>query len=356
MKKPKQNQQAAYNETLYEIIKICLRIDIIAHTFYKSLSQTAHNQELKDFWLDISNEEKTHIDFWRKTLIFAKDGMLPQIFNEPEEIKKEIQDAAENIRKSLADKNIGKNVISDFMAAFKVEFYGLHPGLAPLFNIMKLVSDEVNPEDMYDKHILKFLNMFSKYSSSKDNDVSVIGEALLRLWKDNRILSQQCYTDELTTLLNRRGFFKIIIPMLELARRNKTMIALMITDIDHFKQINDNFGHQAGDRILAEMHKIFRKTFRASDLVCRYGGDEFIMFCPEIKEGGGKVIAEKLKKAVSKIKMQGAKATLSIGVIETIPDIKNDIENELENFIKKADELLYKVKESGRNNVICKRI
>lgn len=346
----------ASDKTLYEIVKLCLKIDILAHTFYKALSKTAQNQELKNFWTDISAEEKTHIEFWRRTLLFAEKGLLPQIFDNPETIQKEIHDALLNIKTAIAVKNTEKDTVNDFIAAFKVEFYGMHPGLAPLFKLMKIVSTEANPEDMYDEHILKFLNMFNKHCGQQNHSVGIIGETILRLWKDNRKLSHQCYIDELTTLLNRRGFFKIIVPMLELARRNKTMIALMITDIDHFKQINDTFGHQAGDKVLAELHKIFHETFRASDLVCRYGGDEFIIFCPEIKMGGGRIIAEKLRKAISKVKIENHKVTLSIGVVETVPKDKKDINEELESVIKIADDLLYEVKESGRNNVICKTV
>lgn len=335
------------------IVRLCLQIDINANNFYKKLSASSDNPELKNFWDMIADEEKGHVEFWIKTLDFAEKGMLPQIFDNPDEILGYMQNAAEKIEYILLDKNIdGKNVAESFLMAFHIEFYCLHPALIPLFNVMNILSPGNNPNDLYDEHIMNFLEMFIKHCGHEKTEMQLLAEIIQRLWYNNRTLAQQCYMDELTGLMNRRGFFNLVYPLMELARRNRRTVAVMLADIDDFKKINDTFGHASGDVALSRISAVIKSSFRASDLVARYGGEEFIVFCPEITPGASGTIAEKLRKAVWEIPFEDRKLSISIGVVEFVPSHDADAEAEFKRLTKAADTLLYKAKNSGKNKTV----
>ncbi len=141
--------------------------------------------------------------------------------------------------------------------------------------------------------------------------------------------------DELTKILNRRGIYERIKEI------NKGSILFL--DIDHFKKINDTYGHEFGDYVLSEIGKILKHTFRKSDIVGRWGGEEFIVILPNTSYEDALKLAEKLRKIIEKHDFKGKKITVSIGVSE----YNGNLEEELE----KADEALYEAKNSGRNQV-----
>lgn len=338
---------------IIEIVELCLGIDIHAFSFYKKLSDSSENPELIKFWSMISDEEKTHVDFWKNTLDFAKKGMLPQIFDNPDEIRGYIQNAAEKIEYIVSDKDVdGKKVTESFLTAFHIEFYCLHPALIPLFNVMSILSPENNPNDLYDEHIMNFLEMFIKYCGHEKAEMQLLAEIIQRLWYNNRTLSRQCYMDELTGLMNRRGFFNMVEPLMELAKRNRKTIAVMLADIDDFKKINDTFGHLSGDMALTQIAEVFKSSFRASDLISRYGGEEFIVFCPEITPGAAEALAEKFRKAVREIPFHDTVLSISVGVVEAIPAQNCDCSAEFKQLTRMADTLLYQAKNSGKNKTV----
>ncbi|OGV48665.1 MAG: hypothetical protein A2017_04455 [Lentisphaerae bacterium GWF2_44_16] len=338
---------------ILEIVELCLAIDIHAFSFYKKLSASSENPELIQFWDMIGDEEKTHVDFWKKALDFAKKGMLPQIFDNPEEILGYIQNAAEKVEYIVSDKDIdGKKVAESFLTAFHIEFYCLHPALIPLFNVMNILSPGNNPNDLYDEHIMNFLEVFIKYCGHEKAEMQLLAEIIQRLWYNNRTLSRQCYMDELTGLMNRRGFFNLVQPLMELAKRNRRTIAVMLADIDDFKKINDTFGHLSGDAALTKIAEVFKSSFRASDLISRYGGEEFIVFCPEITPGAAEALAEKFRKAVREIPFHEKALSISIGVVEAVPAQNCDCPEEFKKLTRMADTLLYQAKNSGKNKTV----
>ena len=158
--------------------------------------------------------------------------------------------------------------------------------------------------------------------------------------------------DPLTKLFNRRYFTKASEHILDLARRNNKELSVIMIDIDKFKKINDSYGHKIGDDTLVILAQTLKKETRKSDVICRFGGEEFILLLPETNINGATIIAEKLRKIIEKltVKIDDNKKfsfTVSMGVSHT--NIKN--ENNIEATIKRADEALYCAKKSGRNRV-----
>lgn len=162
-------------------------------------------------------------------------------------------------------------------------------------------------------------------------------------------LDELAGTDDLTGVLNRRRFFEKCRQRLESPAHYQAS-ALCMIDLDHFKKINDRFGHQAGDEILQLFCNISNECLRGSDLLGRYGGEEFILLLSQTNQESGVQIAERIRKAFERQSFDSIspdlKMTASIGVTlhcwgET-----------LEETLKRADKALYKVKDSGRNQTV----
>jgi diguanylate cyclase (GGDEF)-like protein len=158
--------------------------------------------------------------------------------------------------------------------------------------------------------------------------------------------------DQLTGLYNRH-YLDITLPQLEavIKRRNTTM-GVLLCDMDHFKAINDTYGHPIGDQALIELADIFRATVRGSDLIVRYGGEEFLILLLDIEEGEEMAVAEKIRAAVAAHPFhlpEGAQIqTISIGVAK----FSGGMAERISKVLRHADIALYKAKEQGRNCVV----
>ena len=155
--------------------------------------------------------------------------------------------------------------------------------------------------------------------------------------------------DALSGLLNRRALQPRLTSELNRADRHKKPLSLLLFDIDHFKQVNDNYGHRTGDLAIQHVVDIASNQLRDYDLLFRYGGEEFLICLPDTPAETALVIATRLKNAVAAMPMSGDPAirlTLSIGITSTNGMV------ELDPLIEQADTALYQAKQSGRNTVV----
>ena len=152
--------------------------------------------------------------------------------------------------------------------------------------------------------------------------------------------------DYLTKLYNRRKIHEIIEIEIKRSRRYNSAFAVLMLDIDDFKSINDTYGHNTGDKVLVEFSNIIRHTVRESDIASRWGGEEFLVICPETMTDGAISLAEKIRHNIERNNFEEAgKITTSIGVagIEHGDNVKS--------LIFRADEALYASKKAGKNRV-----
>jgi len=157
---------------------------------------------------------------------------------------------------------------------------------------------------------------------------------------------ENALTDELTRLPNRRALAQRFLQETQRARRHRAGVAFVMIDLDHFKQVNDTFGHLNGDAVLAELASILSSGLRESDVCARYGGEEFALILPETTEAGARVLAERIRAKVAAATFPGGlKLTISVGVAATEePALFTQL-------IDRADQALYVAKQGGRNQV-----
>jgi diguanylate cyclase (GGDEF)-like protein len=166
----------------------------------------------------------------------------------------------------------------------------------------------------------------------------------------NKKLEQLATVDVLTGIFNRRYFFDVAKQYLEIAKRNKSKLCVISLDLDKFKNINDTYGHQAGDKVLIEFATTVNLFMRKSDIFARIGGEEFVVLIQNTDMKNTMIVCEKIRKEVEhssvEYKDNIINFSVSIGVAEFTK------ENSIDELLEKSDTALYKAKESGRNQVL----
>ncbi|AMC35553.1 GGDEF domain-containing response regulator [Janthinobacterium sp. B9-8] len=174
-----------------------------------------------------------------------------------------------------------------------------------------------------------------------------VNERTQQLQEKNRELEQLAITDRLTGLYNRLFLDQVLEREFTSAGRHSTTFSLILVDIDHFKKVNDSYGHHMGDEVLKSISRILKETIRASDLLGRWGGEEFLILCPKTQLKDAAKVAEKLRLAIEHYDFASIGCrTASFGVAcykngDTIAMVE-----------ARADKALYLAKDQGRNRVV----
>jgi diguanylate cyclase (GGDEF)-like protein len=189
-----------------------------------------------------------------------------------------------------------------------------------------------------------------RFASALANEASVALENA-RLFREVERLS---LTDPLTGLRNRRGFLDDARRNVELTIRHKHPLSVLMLDIDHFKRVNDTYGHATGDKVLTGIALVCRKHMRTTDLLARFGGEEFCFLLPETTSQNALLLAERLRTSIAaagfEAEAQSFSVTVSIGISECIGE-----KDSIEKLLARSDEALYQAKNTGRNRVVIWR-
>ncbi|WP_165863706.1 GGDEF domain-containing protein [Phorcysia thermohydrogeniphila] len=179
-----------------------------------------------------------------------------------------------------------------------------------------------------------------------------IAVVIYRSFLDNyqKVVESLVERDSLTGAFSRRKLFKILEERFRVSLEKAEPLSLLMLDIDRFKKVNDTYGHQVGDLVLKKLVEVVKKSVRSSDVVGRYGGEEFLIVLPNTQLGDALKVAEKIRKNVENTNFPVVgEVTISIGV--TAGD-RNTLRNKnLDSLIQEADDALYLAKKRGRNRV-----
>jgi diguanylate cyclase (GGDEF)-like protein len=197
------------------------------------------------------------------------------------------------------------------------------------------------------------IQLANQHLSALNHDLEVrVAERTTELSALNTQLTHLALTDSLTGVLNRRAFFDAARREIEHSKRHGRPLAVMILDLDHFKSINDRYGHQAGDRVLQQTATLIGGVIRASDTLARYGGEEFVLLAPETDLESaitlGARILQALRAATIPSKQGTIHVTASLGIT-----VRTEDEERVEQLLKRADDALYTAKAGGRDQVVA---
>lgn len=203
------------------------------------------------------------------------------------------------------------------------------------------------PNDMLDEIQHNIEHIIQTFDIPEENKIEVIKQINF-MYSRTKYLS---LTDELTGLSNRRFFEETFEKEFLRAQRYNNKLTLVMFDIDYFKKVNDTYGHQCGDYILKEVSNAALQTFRKTDMVFRFGGEEFVVILTETDTEQALIPLERFRKTIETLNLDyhgfPVNITVSIGACELTKDIKTK-----ENLLEKADNALYEAKNAGRNQTV----
>ena len=179
--------------------------------------------------------------------------------------------------------------------------------------------------------------------TSAAGQVNALSEELDRLRRESA-------TDALTRVMNRRAFERALAQAIEQARGSP--LCLVMVDIDHFKRVNDTFGHVVGDKVLRVIAELLGKGVKGRDTVARYGGEEFVLVLPDTPLEGARAVAEAVRRTIERSRLKRTDTGEPIGVVTVSLGVGRYRDGEsAEEFVHRCDVALYQAKRSGRNRV-----
>uniref|UniRef100_UPI00404797BA diguanylate cyclase n=1 Tax=Aliarcobacter sp. TaxID=2321116 RepID=UPI00404797BA len=182
------------------------------------------------------------------------------------------------------------------------------------------------------------------YNKYKKYGILGISRDITNLYKIQEKLREQAYHDELTGIFNRKSYNEKIEEKFDLYKRYNAGFCVAMYDIDNFKNINDTYGHDIGDKVLKEMSKVIKENIRKTDLLFRIGGEEFVIIFPKTKIEEGFLVAEKIREIISNLVIiPKEKITISIGITQTKK------EDTIQSIYERIDKLMYESKINGKN-------
>ena len=207
-----------------------------------------------------------------------------------------------------------------------------------LYGVLSLA--EKNRSKEFSKADIELLLMFAQHAAVSIRTALLLEKA-----------QHQAQTDSLTGLYNHRRFFEMAKLEIRRCTKQQRSLCAMMFDIDFFKQVNDTFGHSTGDQVLTSIAALYRQIFRESDIVGRYGGEEFAVLLPETDIETAKEAAERIRRGVEEMRFTTDKGAFSISISAGIASLCNSCST-LGELLHRADEALYEAKETGRNRVV----
>jgi diguanylate cyclase (GGDEF)-like protein len=314
----------------------------ISNTFKNIIEDKTYSHKIKvnnqNYLLFTHKMEKTS---WYVVSLIKEENVVKEI--------KSLKNYYDNLGYSIIVIIILFYVLFFFFLRFKAKQFVSQIN-TPLLEIIKLTKNIGKTREMkslksneiveIDELNNNFNNLISELNIRTNN---LIIEETKRVYQE-----KLANTDTLTGAYNRRYLKEFSADYLKIVKREKKDLSLLILDLDDFKNINDTYGHEAGDLVLIEFVKLARKSIRDNDLIVRFGGDEFIVLLPNTNISNAKILANKIINKISEYNMnKQVKFSISIGVSQY-----EEKDNSIESLILRADDSLYEAKRKGKNCVI----
>ena len=339
--------------TTLEIVQVCEILDTIAVRTYRRLAQLAQETKVRALWESMAAAEAQHVAFWRRIISVGQTQPLPEVFSDPDQVLSDMQALVPQAEALLEQTRLEGAPLAAPFVALRLEFSMLNPSFEILFHLLRPLGGELTPSDDYQDHILQLGELVALQNGTSP-ELRLVSDMLQQLWKRNRHLALHAAIDPLTEAFNRRSFEALFCQLCQLAAPRGESVGLLMADVDDFKRINDGMGHAFGDLVLREVADSLRASLRTSDVLGRYGGDEFVLCLAPVQPASIREVAERARSAVEALLLpQGLSITLSLGGCVAQADSATPLKL-LADLLQEADRKLYEAKALGKNHIcIC---
>lgn len=329
-----------------EILELCVRLDESAQKTYVTLAECCTEGDLKRTFEQLAKEETTHVQWWSELLSAWEGGLIPPV-DDRTDLLESLQETAEQIELTLAGglEDLSNDEMLDLAA--QLEFYLLDPIFGELLDLVDPGGAE-HHRDAYWRHVMRLVDAIETHYSRK-NLAHFLARVLARSYRDQQRLSTLATHDALTGVYNRRGFYGYLSQWGAWSSRYGHPLGVLLIDIDYFKVVNDSLGHPAGDDALRAIASALSAAVRSSDLVGRYGGDEFAILAPETPVDELAELAQRVLELVRSSRFAAGAQDVGLSVSIGSAYMSGSQSVSPESILAAADSSLYEAKRAGRD-------
>lgn len=334
-----------------EILELCMKMDHHAERLYEDLSRACQDADLAGTFATLAQDEAEHTEWWQGLLTAWEQGLLPDVVNDTASLAERL----EALRTELAEIDlshlVGLSTDEMLALAARLEFFMIDPVFGELIGLTEPARAE-RRHVAYQTHLQRLIDAIGRHYPT-GSLAGLLAQALSRTWRDNLRLAVFATHDTLTGLHNRRAAYTHLPQWTAWSSRYGHPLTVLLIDVDDFKTVNDRHGHNVGDEGLKAIARALRRAVRASDLVVRYGGDEFAVIAPETDADEYALLCDRILETVRALEVtgdDGEPVPLTVSVGGTIAhDPAGSAPRRIDELLAAADQSLYAAKHAGRD-------
>jgi diguanylate cyclase (GGDEF)-like protein len=333
---------------MQEILEMAVALDTTASHTYTRFAEVCGNRnpELRRLFEQMAREETEHVGWWTDLLDAWSQGLVPDIADEHDLLGR-LKEIDKQLVAVLPDDYSDLSVNRMLDVSAHLEFYMLDAVFGELTDLMR-PGGKIDARKAYSRHVLRLIEAIEKHHT-ESSLAPFLARVLHRTFRDQQRMVSFAMHDQLTQLFNRRGILSYLTQWLSWSERYGRPLGVVLIDVDYFKVINDTWGHPVGDEALRSIAATLQDVVRTSDVVGRFGGDEFIVIAPESDERELSILMNRIVEAIaasdSSVALETGPHSVSVGGAW----VPGSVEVSPEAIVAAADRSLYAAKNAGRS-------
>ena len=329
-----------------EILQRCIALDTAAQETYSRLASLCIDSGLRRTFERMSAEEWSHVEWWKELRDAYAGGRVPALPDEAT-LLESVNETEQNVGQLLEVSFDELDTEGMLDLAIRMEFFMLDPAFGELIELLDSGSASHHRE-AYSRHVMRLVHEIETRVADRGL-AAFLARVLARSFRDQERLTALATRDPLTTLYNRRGFYNYLTQWCAWSQRYGHSIGVLLVDVDRFKSVNAAFGHPIGDEALCAVADALRDAVRDSDLVARYGGDEFAVLAPEASADALSILARRVIESVrrARVAVPHGEVRLTVSIGAAYLPVGEAATPEA--LLASADRSLYEAKDAGRD-------